>query len=244
MRFAQRHPVTTRLGIIALLVSAATAAWPISIGARADRDFVSELEQLLAVPFDRSTNTFDGCGPQGGATNAEKAASNRLKNRFQAPEDADIDPTVTLAALSKPGNDRDRFSPNRAAEIIGYIRDVGPGGISSGESCNCKERRALLADTHFDITPDRTHVADRNVVVVEVTPRVRWLMAKQGVDWRTSALKQAFRFKKVRIRGWLLFDTDHLQESWNLDPKNRVGRKNWRRTCWEIHPVTSIEVVE
>ena len=36
-----------------------------------------------------------------------------------------------------------------------------------------------------------------------------------------------------------MFDTMHLNQAENTNPG---GDKNWRATCWEIHPVTAIKV--
>jgi hypothetical protein len=47
----------------------------------------------------------------------------------------------------------------------------------------------------------------------------------------------------VRITGWLFFDEAHLHEATNTDPNDNAGNKNWRSTCWEIHPITSIQVI-
>jgi hypothetical protein len=39
----------------------------------------------------------------------------------------------------------------------------------------------------------------------------------------------------------MLFDVEHQNASENTAP----GReRNWRATAWEIHPITSIEVVQ
>ena len=43
--------------------------------------------------------------------------------------------------------------------------------------------------------------------------------------------------------GWMLFDWDHKSGSKNLDPTDAKGPVNWRATVWEIHPITSMEVL-
>jgi hypothetical protein len=54
--------------------------------------------------------------------------------------------------------------------------------------------------------------------------------------------RRRFQQKKwVEITGWLLFDFEHVPEAENTNPG---GAKNWRATCWEIHPVTSIRVLD
>jgi hypothetical protein len=39
----------------------------------------------------------------------------------------------------------------------------------------------------------------------------------------------------------MLFDMERQDESENTAPG---GERNWRATAWEIHPITSIEVVQ
>ena len=45
------------------------------------------------------------CGPTGTATSASGKDLDRHKNRFLPPQPADLDPSVNLAALLRPGDD-------------------------------------------------------------------------------------------------------------------------------------------
>jgi hypothetical protein len=65
-------------------------------------------------------------------------------------------------------------------------------------------------------------------------------MQSQGVDWSTAALKERINGKWVRVKGWLLFDQEHVNQAENTNPGND---RNWRATVWEIHPVTEIDVL-
>src|SRR5262249_49423373 len=47
--------------------------------------------------------------------------------------------------------------------------------------------------------------------------------------------------KFVEVTGWLLFDSAHVHEAENTNPG---GRHNFRATCWEIHPITDLKVVQ
>jgi len=76
-------------------------------------------------------------------------------------------------------------------------------------------------------------------MIVEVTPRLRATAAARGLDWSTQAL-QALKGHRVKIKGWMLFDFEHVDESENTAPNKR---DNWRVTAWEIHPVTGITVL-
>jgi hypothetical protein len=81
-------------------------------------------------------------------------------------------------------------------------------------------------------------------VIVEVTPRLRKQMKEKGVDWSTKALAHdtdGIKGKWVEVTGWLLFDFAHTDGAENTSP-GKAG--NWRVTCWEIHPVTSLKVLD
>jgi hypothetical protein len=45
----------------------------------------------------------------------------------------------------------------------------------------------------------------------------------------------------VEVTGWLLFDIEHTDGAENSSP-GKPG--NWRATCWEIHPITEIAVLD
>lgn len=177
------------------------------------------------------------CGMAGNATSPDHKALNRLKNRWGLPTEADIDANVTLAAILEPGEDHERFSTARAARISGWVVKVKGSG---GESCNCGMTKSLDTDTHIDIalTPD----ADKSeCVVVEVTPRIRKMMADQGIDWRSSRLKNEILGRYVEFTGWLFFDTMHVGQAANTSTGS--GEVH-RATCWELHPVTMMRFAE
>jgi len=164
-------------------------------------------------------------------------ALNRLKNRYTAPAAADVDSQVSLSALVRPGDDRERWDERRGASVVGYVFDVKPGGI---ETVNCKARDLPDRDTHIELVVDPMNAGGPQRVIVEVTPRWRAMMAAKGVDWSTAALRRAYLGRWVRVTGWLLFDAEHANAAENTAP----GRaRNWRATAWEVHPISSIEVV-
>lgn len=186
-------------------------------------------------PFDER-----GCPPEGAATNERQSRLNELKNRITKPRDEDFDPGVTLAALSRRGDDTDRWSVDRAAVIEGYILKVSASGR---ESCNCGETSRRFTDTHIDVYP--TSRASGHPIVVEITPPWRLIHEHYGKeDWSSKAVEERYLGKKVRITGWLFFDVAHLHEADNTDPNDDTGKENWRKTAWEIHPVTSIEIID
>ena len=162
-----------------------------------------------------------------------KRAFNALKNRTAIPVAADFDTRASLEAMLAPGDDRDRWSPSRAAAIDGYIvrvHDAGP------ESANCFAPARL--DAHIEIGT-RADAPPNQRLIVEVTPPMRDWAAQRGVDWSTATLQRELTGRRVRVEGWLLFDSEHDEEAENTRPGHR---DNWRATAWEIHPVTSMTV--
>jgi hypothetical protein len=185
------------------------------------------------------------CQLRGGATakNKKKADENVHKNRWIAPGPAAFDGAVTTEALAQPGNDRTRWSNERAARIRGYVAVVKPGTL--GESCNCGATAPIDSDTHIAIVTDPATANDkRTYVIVEVTPRIRQDLAKQNppIDWSTDALKTRLLGKRVEFEGWMFFDSPHTSQATNTHPTD-PKHNNWRATCWEIHPVTAIQVL-
>jgi len=164
---------------------------------------------------------------------------NRLKNRSAEPRDADVDGGVTLAAMLAPSsNDAGRFAETKAAEITGFVFRVIPGGRS--ETTNCRKGDPVHRDTHIELTNSPTDTAEIQRVIVEVTPRWRAGLKGDGTDWSTATLQQTIERRWIKVRGWLLFDTEHKAQAENTNPG---GTKNWRATAWEIHPITSMLVV-
>ena len=138
-----------------------------------------------------------------------------------------------------PGDDRTRFLETKGAEITGYVVKVEQGGHP--ETANCGNLTLRFTDTHITValgpTTDLTAT-----LIVEVTPWWRQEMKKQGIEWSTPTLNQTLTGKKVKFTGWLLFDVDHVKEATNTRPAS-APRAPWRRTVWEIHPVTAMQVM-
>ncbi len=170
----------------------------------------------------------------GDAVASDVQALNLLKNRDTPP--GTVNPAITLSALLQPGSDTSRFVSNNGAEFEAIIYDVLVGGV---ETANCHATDALNRDTHIELVLDATHIAPSQRIIAEVTPRWRAAMAASGVDWSTTALT-ALKGRRVRLRGWMLYDFEHAGESENTAP-GRVG--NWRASAWEIHPITALTVL-
>jgi hypothetical protein len=173
------------------------------------------------------------CPSAGIAFTANARNLHRLKNRTSFPQPADFDSRVTLEALLQPGNDRDRWSTDRAARIQGEVIDVE---FARPEATNCFCRR----DLHIIIARQQG-VPKTGHVIVELTPKLRDWAAQQGINWSEKTLQRRLVGHWVEFEGWLYFDVGHAEESENMSPGNP---ENWRATAWEIHPVTKITVME
>lgn len=181
---------------------------------------------------------FNHCGVKGDAKQKVAQRLNPLKNRFIVPGPEQIDSTISLNAILQPGNDSGRWNSLRAATILGYVVSAHPGG---NESCNCHAKQINRRDTHIDIVINPSEAADkRHHMIIEVTPRLRAAMAKNGIDWSTPALQQTIVNHWVKVTGWMFFDAEHTNAAENSTPG---GQHNWRATAWEIHPVTALQVV-
>ena len=184
--------------------------------------------------------SINSCGMEGNATQGSwQWDANPLKNRYSMPESADIDNSVTLDGLLK-GSAPTSFDASKAAEINGFIWYVKVGGT---ESCNCGSTSPPFMDTHIYVCAQqpvagtsRTQLEQASIIV-EVTPRLRQIMAANGVDWSTAGIDSTFTGKAVRISGWLFYDKEHEP---NSQVNNPSGAHNWRGSCWELHPVTGI----
>jgi hypothetical protein len=184
-----------------------------------------------------ASQTPASCPLQGDAKTPALQRLNQLKNRFNPPGQNQFNPSITLTAMLAPGDDTHRWSPAMAAEITGFVVDVKPGG---SETVNCHAIDAAHTDTHIEIALDSSDTAPPRLVIVEVTPRGRAIMAARQppVDWSTANLHRTLIGKRVVVRGWMMFDAQH----WNAAENTAPGHNgNWRATAWEIHPVTGMQ---
>lgn len=192
------------------------------------------------------TAPFTRCPLVGGASpGTAKATSNKKKNRWRLPTAGQFDPRVSLSAMLRPGQDENRWNSGKAGRVAGFVAKVTAGGISHGESCNCGARAEIDGDTHIDLVLDRADTNDPSKkIIVEITPRLRELMAAQGIDWKTRRLKRLLEGKWVEFEGWLFFDPDHRTGAVHSDPNDtQIPEENWRASGWEIHPVTAFRVL-
>ncbi len=186
------------------------------------------------------------CPLTGSATTAKLKTLDHDKNRSAEPSVDDIDTDVTLAAMLAPGDDESRFDGKRTARVVGFVTKVKAGGA---ESCNCKAADPVDRDTHIELAL-AADAPQNQRVVAEVTPRLR-LKTKSNPreelpnDWTTKALQShavgGVAGHWVEVTGWLLFDVVHVDVAENTNPGHSG---NERATCWEIHPITDIRILE
>jgi hypothetical protein len=183
------------------------------------------------------------CGPHGSVKNPQQVeyTMNPKKNRYDTPSQSDFNTEITLKKLISPTATQGKFTEGQAIDLVGYVDLVMVGGT---ESCNCKTVNPKYRDTHIELVPTPGDTASQDILIVEVTPRMREIEQAQAVDWATATLKKTLSGHKVRIKGWLMFDWDHIDENWADDPDDSKGKPNWRASCWEVHPITSIEILD
>jgi hypothetical protein len=195
------------------------------------------------VAFGQDEIIIDGnpCGPHGSAKEGRiEYLQNPFKNRYDFPKPGDFDATLKLENFIDGSAVKDKYSQAKAVEVSGYVYDVKVGGV---ETCNCKTSNPLFRDTHIELTLNEKETGPEKRFVVEVTPRMRQILEKQGEDWTTETLKARIKGQTVKIQGWLFYDNSHEKENFADDPQDNMGKKNWRATSWEIHPITSLEIL-
>jgi len=189
-----------------------------------------------------SQDIFNGCDMDGSTNNEFLKVMNRKKNRYNIPLGSDFDNSVTFSSFIAKGEDQNRFNENKAVELIAWVLDVKWG---SNESCNCNQPGQNFQDVHIELIPTKYTTSKKKVIVAEITPRLREMIFDElGISMSNTKLKTKFKKHKVKIRGWLMFDWEHVTDAVNTDPDDVYYRDNNRATAWEIHPVTSLEIVE
>jgi hypothetical protein len=167
------------------------------------------------------------------------AAFNRRKNRsIEEPDPLEVKAkTIHIADLQYGGThavkDRDRWKEGTFVEIDdAYLIEPHPGGK---ETCNCFAKDPQDRDIHINLGSKKDlTVKNNNVyVIVEITPKYK----HKHEDYQQKLAELTGR--KVKVRGYLFYDWEHERNSTNYC-QTCSGVGVWRKTCWEIHPVTYI----
>lgn len=182
---------------------------------------------------------FDPCPARGEA--GGDYATNSRKNRKDVP--ASYQPISFAAFLNLPdipgaSTKRQKWTPAQqdtiapfegvAVSIVGYMNRVKAQHNGGGESTNCHfSGDERFTDIHVALVEDYFD-PEKEAIVVEPTPR----FYAQHPKWVWSRLKALEHSKDpVRISGWTVFDPSH---------RGHMGK--YRKSMWEIHPITKIEV--
>jgi len=120
---------------------------------------------------------------------------------------------------------------------MGTSSIVKVGGV---ESVNCHTHDPKYRDTHIVLTYDPLQDDESKHVIVEVTPQWRALIKSYGVDWTTPTPHRHLVGRWIRVTGWLFFDEEHANAARNTGVE---GSHIWRATAWEIHPITTIQIL-
>ncbi len=167
-------------------------------------------------------------GVLGDASDRPTQVLDSLKNRSNAPTSYD---NVTIDDILAPGKDSARFNNDMSAKITGFVID---DTLEAGESCNCHSPLSAQHDFHIYMS-NKAKARKRECMIVEITPAFRDIHP----EW-TEQFVYSLRGKKITVSGWMLYDFKHTSSSIKYNPG---GKMLWRNTCWEVHPVTSVEVV-
>ena len=161
-----------------------------------------------------------------------------LKNRYTVPTKYNEIKFAEMASLKY--NDKSH-SQNEAVYLHGWVIETKNGG---SETCNCHTKNTKWYDTHIVISNDPKDDDASHGIVVEVTPRLRGVIAKSfGVTWDecdTKYIRKKILGHEVIISGYLFDDEEHKTNS--VADQGKGNR--WRGTCWEIHPLCSIKIID
>lgn len=172
--------------------------------------------------------SFGQCPMIGHAKDSLGRDLNVKKNRSVFPQKKSI--TLSLDSILKTGKDTKRFSDTSLVSITGYVFEIVGAGK---ESCNCDSTSYLSTDIHIYVGKKGVK-SKSECFIVELSPqsKKKFPQMKGTKDWKVLLGKE------VTFTGWLFFDWEHTGNAINSCKKcTRI----WRRTCWEIHPVTNIQ---
>jgi hypothetical protein len=171
---------------------------------------------------------------EGPGVSLESSHLRDMKNRLDPPPSAQPITFADMVALPhrRPVGEYSAYE-RRGVSIEGYVQTV---------------MHAVDGDLHLEVTEDPLawNAFDTSYLSAEITPGVRG----DSKSWTYDRLVEQFHpivggptpwrpgTRRVRIRGWLMYDWQYDQPR-HHDHHHRVGD---RLTGWEIHPVTGIEV--
>ena len=186
---------------------------------------------FAGLVFSPSLRLYAQCPPEGNEpADSRLGKLNKAKNRSALPPHGhnpiEIPLTGILGSIDEP--DSVRYHNGAYVVTVGYITSYEEKGP---ESCNCDEgnKTDRTGDVHIYIglSPDGPK---SECMIVEITPAYKLLHPGYA-----SELEEG---KRVTIMGYMLYDFEHKGNAANTCTS---CKKVWRKTCWEIHPVTDLE---
>lgn len=170
------------------------------------------------------------CPPYGNTTDPLEKKLNIRKNRGVTISDSKKAEFIALNELitTKKKEDQGFYKSDVYVYTEGFLVSHEEQGA---ETCNCGKasKTKKTGDVHMYLGLI-ANAPKKNCIVVEITPAYK----KVHPDYEG----QLTDGKKVRIFGYLIYDYKHRGQSFNTCTK--CGHI-WRKTCWEIHPITAIE---
>ncbi|MEZ4722913.1 MAG: hypothetical protein R2813_13650 [Flavobacteriales bacterium] len=200
----------------------------------------------LSLPL-QAQNSSSDCPPEGraregkGELKEELKEMNRKKNRDASEPDAE--PVRLTFDQFQQGrtktDDHHQWEEGQYVELSGaYLIDFKQ---QKGESCNCYEAdtNKAMGDIHINLgtKADMDEGNNNHYMIVEITPTYK--AQHPNVMDELKALEG----KEVLVRGYLFYDHEHERNSINYC-KKCSDRGVWRKSCWEVHPVTFIGAKE
>ena len=159
---------------------------------------------------------------------------NSAKNRTDLPNEADVQPKTIaqVAKFKRPkkwkwNQSRDKlveYGEGTPLRVSLYLQAVSKYERGA-EACNCNLTGEVNNDYHLVLGRTK-NAAEKYSLTAEISPRIR------RTNWTHDRLKELAKQKTyVRVTGWAMLDTQHIGDKHPI-----------RRTHWEIHPVTQLEV--
>lgn len=162
--------------------------------------------------------------------NTEKATFNKKKNK--SIKTSGVPEFLPLKNLlpTKQRIDKNLYWEGAYVYTEGILTSAEEQGP---ESCDCKkaDESRKDGDVHMFLSLV-DNAPKKNSFVVEITPAFK----KKYPDYKNLLTKH----KKIRVYGFLFYDYDH--ENASFTTCTHCGNI-WRKTCWEIHPITKIELI-
>jgi hypothetical protein len=185
----------------------------------------------FTTTFAQDIITIDGkpCGMSGDARKGSlEAAKDPYKNAYTPCSAYSVVSFTEIAAL-KVGDTH--YKDGQGITISGYVIEVKDGG---SETCNCHTKDKTYYDTHIVLSNDPNDTNPAHGIVVEITPRWRAKMP----HWTTSEIKKTYLHKWVTVQGAMFNDAEHKP----MSSADGATTNAHRATCWELHPVHSIQI--